>query len=87
MSAVVLMSHRMQNPNRPFELSWLREVPLELVKEWSKTPLERSQVGDLGDSGHGSQTLNEVPLKALKELARTPLQRIGARVIDELSNA
>ena len=36
--AVVLMSHRMQNSKRPFELSWLREVPMELVRELSKTP-------------------------------------------------
>ena len=41
-SAVVLMSHRMQNSKRPFELSWLHEVPMEVVNELSKTPLERS---------------------------------------------
>ena len=57
-SAVVLMSHRMQNSNRPFELSWLREVPLELVKELSKTPLGRSKAGDLGESGRVSLTSN-----------------------------
>ena len=51
---------------------------MELVKELSKTPLERSHAGDLGDSCRGSLTSNEVPMKVLKELARPLLQRIGA---------
>ena len=45
---------------------------MELVKELSMTPLERSHAGDLGDSGRSSLTSNEVPMKALEELARPP---------------
>ena len=66
------MSHRIQNSKRSFELSWLREVPMALVQELSKTPLKLSHAGDLGDSGRGSLTSNEVPMKVLKELARPP---------------
>ena len=45
---------------------------MELVKELAKTPLERSQAGDLGDSGRVSLTSSKVPMKVLKELARPP---------------
>ena len=78
LSAAVLMSHQMQNLKWSFELSWLRTVPMELVKELSKTPLERCHAGDLGDSCRGSLTSNEVPTKVLNELTRPLLQRIGA---------
>ena len=80
-AAVFILSHRMQERERPFERSWLREVPRKLVKELAKVPLERSKAGAFGDSGRDSLTSSGVPMRIVKELAKTPLQRIYAGVI------
>ena len=72
MAAVFILSHRIQERERPFERSWLREVPRKLVKELAKVPLERSTAGAFGDSGRDSLTSSGVPMRVVKELVTTP---------------
>ena len=78
-SAVVLVSPLMQNSKRPFELSWLREVPMELVKELSTTPLEQSHGGDLG-CGRQLSDLEQSSYEGPEGAGKDALQRLGSGV-------